>query len=209
MTIVDIDGKHHFFVVTMTTSGAQLVKLRYDGSTYDKVGAYSVRLKDAAKAVSGINRVSVTSTKINFTFKSGRQIYNASIPLWANSGTVNLTQAFDLKVAGALVDGKAISGPEGWNNQGFFYDTAKKVLYYPLTTSGRSVVLVYRNVAPSTKGNVASARNLSFRITSHVYPTKFEIEGIGISGGQLYFTTNGSNKNGANDGVHVFKKYVS
>ncbi|WP_157437103.1 hypothetical protein [Actinoplanes subtropicus] len=45
MTIVDIDGVHHLFVVTMKGSGsAQLVKLSYDGSTYYFAGSYEIRL---------------------------------------------------------------------------------------------------------------------------------------------------------------------
>lgn len=74
MTIVDIAGQHHFFIVTMSATGAQLVKLRYKDNTYYKVGSYSVRLGGVAKAVSGINRVSVTLTTINFFFKSGATV---------------------------------------------------------------------------------------------------------------------------------------
>src|SRR6185503_10442443 len=42
MTIVDIDGAHHLFVVTMNATGAQLVRLRYEGSTYYFAGSYQV-----------------------------------------------------------------------------------------------------------------------------------------------------------------------
>jgi hypothetical protein len=207
MTIVDIDGKHHFFVVTMRSSGAQLVKLRYDGTTYRKVGSYAVRLSGATKAVSGISRVSVTSSRIEFFFKSGRTVYRGGIPLRANSGTVNLSTAFSLKVTGALVNGKTVSDLGTFSNQGFFYDAAKKVIYYPLTKANRSIVLVYRNVWASTTGSLTSAKDLSFRITSSAY-RKFEIEGVGTSGGRLYFNTNRATSSAAKDGVHVFKGYV-
>lgn len=60
------------------------------------------------------------------------------------------------------------------------------MLYYPLTKDNRSIVLVYRNVTPSSTGTITSATDLSFRITSDKY-SKFEIEGVGISGGKLYF----------------------
>lgn len=208
MTIVDIDGKHHFFVVTMRSSGAQLVKLRYDGTTYRKVGSYAVKLGTSTKAVSGISRVSVTSSRINFFFKSGRQVYRGGIALRANSGTVALTKAFSLTVVGALVDGKTVSDLDTFSNQGFFYDAPKKVLYYPLTKANRSIVLVYRNVAASTTGSLTSARDLSFRITSSAY-RKFEIEGVGTSGGRLYFNTNRATSSAARDGVHLFKGYVA
>ncbi|WP_230690322.1 hypothetical protein [Catellatospora paridis] len=209
MTIVDIDGQHHLFVVTMNSSGAQLVRLRYEGTTYYHSGSYQLRLNGAVAAPSGINRVSVTSTAITFMFKSGRTIYNGSLPLRASSGTIDLTRAFDLQVDGALVNGATVPDLGTFANQGFFYDAAKKVLYYPLTKDNRSIVLVYRNVSPTTTGTAPAATDLSFRITSSAYSTKFEIEGVGISDGKLYFNTNRANSSGAHDGVHVFNGYVA
>lgn len=209
MTIVDIDAQHHLFVVTMKTSGAQLVRLRYDGTTYYHAGSYQVRLNGAVATPAGINRVSVTSTAITFMFKSGRTIYNGSLPLRASSGTIDLTKAFDLQVDGALVNGAPVPDLGTFLNQGFFYDAAKKVLYYPLTKDNRSIVLVYRNVSPTTTGTAPAATDLSFRITSSAYSTKFEIEGVGISDGKLYFNTNRANLSGAYDGVHVFDGYVA
>jgi hypothetical protein len=209
MTIVDIDGQHHMFVVTMKASGAQLVRLRYDGTTYYHAGSYQVRLNGAVATPSGIHRVSVTSTAITFMFKSGRTVYNASLPLRAASGTINLTKAFDLQVEGALVNGATVPDLGTFANQGFFYDAPKRVLYYPLTKDNRSIVLVYRNVGPTTTGTAPAATDLSFRITSSAYSVLFEIEGVGISDGKLYFSTNRASSSGANDGVHVFNGYVA
>lgn len=208
MTIVDIDGAHHLFVVTMNANGAQLVRLLYEGSTYYFAGSYEVRLNGATAAPSGISRVSVSSTTITFMFKSGRTIYNGSLPLRASSGTIDLTKAFDLQVDGALVNGATVPDLNTFVNQGFYYDAAKQVLYNPLTKDNRSIVLVYRDVSPTTTGTAPAAGDLSFRITSSAY-TFFEIEGVGISDGKLYFSTNRSNSSGANDGVHVFKDYVA
>ena len=196
MTIVDIDAQHHMFVVTMNATGAQLVRLRYDGTTYYHAGSYQVRLNGAVAAPSGIHRVAVTTTTITFLFKSGRTVYNASLPLRAASGTINLTKAFDLQVEGALVNGATVPDLATFANQGFFYDAAKRVLYYPLTKANRSIVLVYRNVSPTTTGTAPAATDLSFRITSSAYTT-FEIEGVGISDGKLYFNTNRANSSGA------------
>jgi hypothetical protein len=208
MTIVDIDGQHHMFVVTMSATGAQLVRLRYDGTTYYHAGSYQVHRDGVVATPSGINRVSVTSTAITFMFKSGRTIYNGSLPLRATSGTIELTRAFSLQVEGALVNGAPVPDLTTFTNQGFFYDETRKVLYYPLTKDNRSIVLVYRNVSPTTTGTAPAATDLSFRITSSKY-SKFEIEGVGISGGRLYFNTNRSNSTGAYDGVHVFNGYVA
>jgi len=211
MTIVDIDGVHHLFVVTMKGSGsAQLVKLSYDGSTYYFAGSYEILLDGATAAPSGISRVTVSGTTITFMFKSGRTVYNGSLPLRANSGTINLTKAFELQVDGALVNGATVPDIGTFLNQGFYYDTPNKVLYNPLTKDNRSIVLVYRDVSPSTTGTAPAAGDLSFRVTSSVYKF-FEIEGVGLSDGKLYFSTNRVNEStgAANDGVHVFKDYVA
>jgi hypothetical protein len=208
MSIVDIDGQHHMFIVTMQASGAQLVRLRYDGTTYYNAGSYQVRLDGAVLAPSGISRVAVTSTAITFMFKSGRTVYNGSLPLRASSGTIDVTKAFDLQVDGALVDGATVPDLATFANQGFFYDATTKVLYNPLTKDNRSIVLVYRDVSPTTTGTAPAATDLSFRITSSKYST-FEIEGVGISDGKLYFSTNRANASGADDGVHVFNGYVA
>lgn len=209
MTIVDIDGVHHLFVVTMKGSGsAQLVKLSYDGSTYYFAGSYEIRLNGATLAPSGISRVSVSSTTITFMFKSGWTVYNGSLPLRADSGTIDLTKAFELQVDGAPVNGAPVSDLGTFLPQGFYYDAANHVLYNPLTKENRSIVLVYRGVTAATRGTAPAASDLSFRITSSQYD-KFEIEGVGISDGKLYFSTNRSNGDVANDGVHVFKDYVA
>lgn len=209
MTIVDIDKKHYMFVVTMNSSGAQLIKLHYDGTNYSKVGAYPLRLGKKVLTASGISRVSTSSTKITFLFKKGSQIYNGSLPLRANSGTVSLKAAFKLKVTGAKVNGSTVSDLASYSSQGFFYDAAKKVIYTPLTKGNRSIVLAYRSVSPATTKTAVSASDLSFRITSSKYSSKFEIESVGISGGKLYFNTNRATSKHAYDGVHVFKGYVA
>lgn len=208
MTIVDIDGEHHLFVVTMEATGAQLVKLRYDGTTYYKAGSYQLTLNGATSAPSGISRVSVTSTTINFMFKTGSTVYNGSLPLRANSGTIALTKAFTLQVEGALVNGATVADLTTFASQGFYYDATNQVLYYPLTKENRSIVLVYRGVTPATTGTAPAASDLSFRITSSKYTT-FEMEGVGISDGTLYFNTNQSNADGAFDGVHSFNDYAA
>ncbi len=207
MTIVDIDGEHHFFVVTMEKTGAQLVKLRYDGTTYYKAGSYKITLDGAVAAPSGVTRVAVSSTTIRFFFKSGRQVYNGTLPLRADTGTIAITRAFVLDVAGALVNGATVSDLDTFSHQGVFYDAANQTLYVPLTKDNRSIVLVYRSVTPARTATATSDENLSFRITSSAY-SKFEIEGVGLSGGRLYFNTNRANSTGAHDGVHVFKSYA-
>lgn len=210
MTIVTIGGVNHFFVVTMLSTGYQVKKLSYSGNTYKEVGRFTVKENGVTKAVSGINRVLVTSTKIDFFFKSGATVYKGSLPATANTGNIDLTKAFTLKTSGALVNGQPID-LTGFSNQGFFYHESKQVLYYPLTKANVSVVLVYRNVNAASTGTIAPATDTSFRITSAKY-SKFEMESLGINSkdGKLYFNTNRSTStNGNLDGVHVFERYVA
>lgn len=209
MTIVGISGVNHFFVVTKSTGAYQLKKLSYSGNTYKEVGKFSIKENGVTRDVSGINRVSVTSTAITFFFKSGTTVYKGTLSAKANSGTIAITKAFTLKTSGALVDGKTMDLKD-FSNQGFFYDETRKVAYYPLTHDNVSVVLAYRNVTPTSTGTLTSASDLSFRITSKKYAAKFEIEGVGISSsdGKLYFNTNRSTStNGNLDGVHVFEGF--
>ncbi len=124
-----------------------------------------MHLGGATKAVSGISRVSVSSTTLTFFFKSGATVYRGSLALTASSGTINLTKAFDLRTAGALVNGTATDFT-GFANQGFYYHEAADTLYYPLTKENVSIVLVYRNITSTTTGTLTSDPNLSFRITS-------------------------------------------
>ncbi|GIE90823.1 hypothetical protein [Actinoplanes regularis] len=210
ITIVDIDGQHHMFIVTMDddTDSAQVVRLRYDGTTYYYAGSYQVRLNGAVLAPSGIDRAAVNSTAITFMFKKGKTIYNGSLPLRASSGTIEVTKAFTLQVDDALVNGAVVPDLGTFDPQGFFYDETTKVLYNPLTKENRSIVLVYRDVTPATTGTAPAATDLSFRITSSAY-SAFEIEGVGISDGKLYFNTNRANSSGAADGFHVFNGYVA
>ena len=211
MTLVTIDGEYHLFVVTMTTEGAQLVKLRYSGATYYKVGSYNIHLDGAPKAVSGVSKISQTDSTLHFFFKSGRNVYRGSMGLRDESGTITLTDAFDLKVTGAPVNGEPVPDLEDFTNQGFLYHPATKDLFYPLTKKNRSIVLVYRNITMETSGTVSSDPDLSFRITSSAYPDLFEIESLGISDGTLYFNTNRakSSSDGNHDGVHAFKDFTT
>lgn len=210
MAIADIDGRHHLFVVTMKGTGAQLVRLRYDGTTYYRTGSYTIKRDGVVAAMSGISKVATTADSLVFFFKSGSTVYKGTLPLRATSGTINLTKMFVLQRSGALVNGSTVPDIGDFVVQGFHYDPAGRTVYFPMTNKNRSIVLVYRGVTASTTGTLTSDRNLSFRITSGVYPYKFEIEGVGLSGGRLYFNTNRakSSSDGNHDGVHVFKGYA-
>lgn len=211
MTTADFGGKHYLFVVTLdkTTSGVQLVQLGYTGTTYTKVRSFHVTYEGKPRGVSGIDRISTSSTGITFFFKSAKQVYRGTVRPASGSRTVKLAKAFTLSTEKALVDGAVVPDLATFANQGFHYDIAKKVLYYPLTKDNRSIVLVYRNVGRTRDTTAKPSTEDSFSITSADYPAKFEIEGVGTSGGRLYFNTNRATSQAAADGVHVFEGYSS
>ncbi|MCQ6562160.1 hypothetical protein [Paenibacillus mendelii] len=202
-----IDGDYYMFIVTMNAGSMSLVKLKYVGTKYYKVGNYTIKYNGANKAMSGVKITSKNTSNISFLFKSGRTLYRGTLPLTANSGTINVTNSFSLNIEDALVNGKRISNISSYAFQGFGY--YNNTIYIPMTYKNISIVLVYRNISTAS-GTIQADDNLSFRITSSAYSDLFEIEGVGIANGdQLWFNTNRRTKPGdtAHDGVHYFKNY--
>ena len=201
------DENYYMFAATMAVSGINLVKLKYVGATYYKVGNYTIKYNGADKPMSGVSITGKDANNIFFLFKSGRTFYRGSLPLNATSGTINVTDAFYLNIEDAQVNGSTVANITSYLTQGIGY--YNNTLYYPLSYQNVSIVLVYRNIA-SASGTIHADDNLSFRITSSTYSNLFEIEGVGIaSGGELWFNTNRRTAAGdtAHDGVHYFEGY--
>jgi hypothetical protein len=195
------------FVVTMKTGSMSLVKLQYVGTTYYKVGNYTIKYNGADKAMSGVKITGKDASNIYFLFKSGRTFYRGTLPLTANSGTINVTYGFYVNIEDALVNGSTVPNITSFATQGIGY--YNNTLYYPLTYQNVSIVLVYRNISTAS-GTIYADNNLSFRITSSAYPDLFEIEGVGIANGdKLWFNTNRRTAPGdtSSDGVHYFNGY--
>lgn len=203
------DGNYYMFIVTMKAGSTSLVKLKYVGTTYYKVGSYTIEYDGANHSMSGVKITSKDASTINFLFKSGRTFYRGSLPLDATSGTINLTYGFYLDTEDALVNGSKVANITSYVTQGFGYHS--DTVYFPLTYNNVSIVLVYRNISTAS-GTINAASDLSFRITSSAYPTLFEIESVGIgAGSNLWFNTNRktSSSDTAHDGVHYFNGYTA
>lgn len=201
------DGNYYMFVITMEAGSTSLVKLKYVGTTYYKVGSYTISYGGAAKAMSGVKITGKDASNIYFLFKSGRSFYRGTLPLTATSGTINVTSAFYLNIEDALVNGSTVSNITSYATQGIGYYS--NTLYFPLTYENVSIVLVYRNISTAS-GTIYADNNLSFRITSSAYPDLFEIEGVGIANGdKLWFNTNrrANSSDTTHDGVHYFNGY--
>lgn len=207
MALHSNDGNYYMFIVTMEAGSMSLVKLRYNGTTYYKVGNYTLRYGGSDVAMSGVSITGKDSSNIYFLFKSGRTFYRGTLPLTATSGTINLTYGFYVNIEDALVNGSTVPNITSFATQGIGY--YNNTLYYPLTYQNVSIVLVYRNISTAS-GTIYADNNLSFRITSSAYPDLFEIEGVGIANGdKLWFNTNRRTAPGdtSSDGVHYFNGY--
>ncbi|CAG7646129.1 hypothetical protein PAESOLCIP111_05106 [Paenibacillus solanacearum] len=208
MALSSNNGELYMFIVTMNTGSMSLVKLKYVGATYYKVGNYTIKYNGADKSMSGVKITSKTTSSLNFLFKSGRTFYRGSLPLTATSGTINVTSSFTVNIADAKVNGSTVSNISSYLTQGFGYRS--NTLFFPLTHENISIVLVYRNISTAS-GTIYADNNLSFRVTSSAFPDLFEIEGVGIGeGDKLWFNTNRRTAPGdtASDGVHYFNGYV-
>ncbi|WNQ10874.1 hypothetical protein MJA45_25175 [Paenibacillus aurantius] len=207
MVLSTIDGEYYMFIVTMKAGSMSLVKLKYVGTTYYQVGNYSIQYSGADKAMSGVAITGKDTSSIYFLFKSGLTLYRGTLPLTANSGTINAAYGFALNTADALVNGSTVSNIGSYTSQGLGY--YNNTIYVPLTYNNVSIVLVYLNISTAS-GTIYSDDNLSFRITSSTYSNLFEIESVGIANGdKLWFNTNRKTdaSDTAHDGVHYFNGY--
>lgn len=215
MDTCTIDGKYHLFVATMKTGSESLVKLQYSGTTYTQLGGFTLKCNGEDVAISGAKKYAKDANYIYFLFfvydgtEDGVGVYRGQIPLTANSGTINITHAFDLDIANALVNGATVSGLEDFTRQGIGYIASTDQLLVPLTKTNVSIILVYDNASTAT-GTVSANSDLSFRITSSTYPTLFEIESCDETNGKLYFNCNRKKNSSdiANDAVCYFKDFT-
>lgn len=209
LVLSSINGGTYMFVVTMNSGSLSLVKLQYSGSTYYKVGNYTLKYNGANVAMSSVKKIASDTTNDYFLFKSGLHFYWGTVAKSANSGTVTLTSAFTINTLDALVNGSKISNISSYTNQGFGYSADNDRIFVILTYQNISVILVYNNVN-SASGTITSDPNLSFRITSSAYPSLFEIESCSIEDGKLWFNCNRKTDSGdiAHDAVCYFDGFV-
>ncbi|WP_415909551.1 hypothetical protein [Oleiharenicola sp. Vm1] len=209
LTLSSINGDTCMFVTTMTSGSLSLVKLLYSGSTYYKVGNYTLSYDGNAVSMSGIKKIMSDTNNDYFLFKSGLNYYWGTVPKSANSGTITLTHGFTINIVDALVNGSTVPDITSYLGQGIGYSFANDRLFVPLTYQNVSIVLVYENVTTAS-GTITSNPNLSFRITSSTYSNLFEIESCSVEDGKLYFNCNRrTDKNDtAHDAVCYFNGYV-
>ena len=210
LSLKTINSEYYMFIVTMNTGSMSLVKLKYVGTTFYKVGNYTLQYNGSNVSMSGVRDTGADASNIHFLFKSGRTYYRADLPLTANSGTITLSYGFYINTEDALVNGSTVSDIATYTNQGFGYSSAKNRIYHPLTKGNVSIVLVYNNISTAS-GTITADPNLSFRITSSTYADLFEIEGCGIGlNGNLWFNTNRRTdpNDTAHDGVHYFDGFI-
>ncbi len=211
LQVVSVNGQKYMLVVTMFDGGdganseKQLVKLKYDGTSYEWDHTYTILSGSTPKGVSGLSKISQSGNVISLFFSSGDQVYTGNLDVTAVGGTANdiaLTKAFTMN-----------NRPSGWNTQGIHYDAANQRFYRPVTSvnssgesTNRSRVLIYDGITAATTGDRSSSADVKIDITSANY-AKFEIEGVGVNteSGKLYFSTNRT----GSDGVHYVTGYTA
>ena len=208
-------GDYYMYVVTMKAGSTSLVKLQYIGTTYYKVGSYTITSGGTAVAMSGLKIVKKDSSSAYFLFKSGTSFYRGSLGLTATGGSIPVTSAFTLNTANAQVNGSTVANIASFATQGIgYYDGS---LYFVLTLDNVSIVLVYDDIldiynsSPVPPPVLDADSTLSFRITSAAYPYKFEIEGVGFASGAMWFSANRQTDSSdlSHDGVFYFNDYVA
>lgn len=209
LTLSSIDGGTYMFVTTMTQGSLSLVKLQYTGTTYTKVGNFTLSYNGNNVSMSGIKKIMSDTANDYFLFKSGLKFYWGIVPKNANNGTITLTLGFTINIVDALVNGSTVSNITSYTGQGLGYSFANDRLFVPFTYQNISIVLVYENVTTAS-GTITSNPNLSFRITSSTYSDLFEIESCAVEDGKLYFNCNRRTDpdDTAHDAVCYFNGYV-
>ena len=215
MDTCTIDGKYHLFVATMKTGSESLVKLQYSGNTYTQLGGYTLKYNGENVAISGAKKYAKDDNYIYFLFfvydgtENSVGVYRGQVPMASNSGTINITHAFDLDITSALVNGATVSGLNNFTRQGIGYIASTDQLLVPLTNDNVSIILVYDNASTAT-GTITANPNLSFRITSSTYPYLFEIEGCDETNGKLYFNCNRKTNSSdiSHDAICYFKNFT-
>lgn len=209
LVLSSINGDTCMFVATMKSGSLSLVKIKYVGATYYKVGNFTLQRNGANVGMSSIKKIASDSTNDYFLFKSGLTFYWGTIPKSANSGTIALTTAFSINTTSALVNGSTVSDISTYTNQGFGYSVDNDRIFVVLTKANVSIILCYNNVNTAS-GTITADPNLSFRITSSAYPNLFEIESCSIEDGKLWFNANRriNASDTANDCVAYFNGYV-
>ena len=209
LVLSGINGGYYMFVVTMNAGSLSLVKLQYSGTTYYKVGNYTLQRNGSNVAMSSVKKIASDTNNDYFLFKSGLNFYWGTVPKSSNSGTIALTTGFTINTVDALVNGSKISNISSYTNQGFGYSAANDRIFVVLTYQNISVILVYNNINTAT-GTITSDPNLSFRITSSTYPDLFEIESCSIEDGKLWFNCNRRTdaSDTAHDAVCYFNGFV-
>ncbi len=213
MEVTAINGVGTLFVATMKTGSLSFVKVQYTGTTYTKVGSYTLRHNGVDRAMSGVKMLGKTASTINFLFKSGAGFFTGSIGLTSNSGVINLTRVFTIDYKYPVVNGQQLNLSD-YVFQGFGYRNDR--IYVPLTKGNDSVVLTYDNIAnhiaDGVDNTIGQDTSLTFRVLSGVYANLFEIESLGINpnNGYLYFNVNRRKTSGDSnsDAVCRFKNYV-
>ena len=198
MTCFNLNGEEYLVVASMAC-GEDALKVLKVGQD-DKVetaGSYAVQMEEAgsdplANRATGVAFMEETqSGGAKLLVSNAGKLYVTRLDPETANGTLTCTYVGTLDRASAVIDGKQ-EDLSNWVDQGIAYSNG--CVYAPYCDGeNRSVVLEYEGVGDenaAANGVLYPNKNVSFRITSKKYSDLFEIEGVDICDGKLFFAAN-------------------
>ena len=210
LDIVTVNGVKNLLVATTQKGNTSLIRFTLNGTTLTQAAGYTAMSDGSQTTVSSAQVMRVNGTKLEILFKRNKNLFYGTVDASKSSGEFTITKAFTLDMANVTINGK-VHDMTDWLHQGFDYiDHRIFVPFTCETDASISTVVVYD--VQGASGTIQNDPNLSFYIDSEEYPTKFEIESVGIcpSDGKLYFNTNQakSSSDGNHDAINVINDYV-
>ena len=210
LDIVTVNGVKNLLVATTQKGATSLIRFTLSGTTLTQAAGYTAMSDGSQTTVSSAQVMRVNGTKLEILFKRNKNLFYGTVDASKSSGQFTITKAFTLDMANVTVNGK-VYDMTTWLHQGFDYiDNRIFVPFTSDTDASISAVVVYD--VQGASGTIQNIPELSFYIKSEKYPSKFEIESVGIcpSDGKLYFNTNQavSSSDGNHDAINVINDYV-
>jgi hypothetical protein len=194
MALLRINREMLMYIVTNggISRDGRLVKLKYtDDGRYFAKARYVVKLGAAIQPVTGVKALWATSTTVKLLLAAENRFFRGYVAADATGGTViHVNRAFTVDLSHIRINGVVGNYSRGWSTQGFGYDKDTDSVYFPMTKANKSIVAIYRTASLAT-GTVVNDPRLSYKITSSLWPYKFEIESVGKgANGKLWFSAN-------------------
>lgn len=179
---VAINGSSEFLFATTTVATTAISRHQISGTKLTFTGYFDlVDTSGTSKNCSAIKYIKTSGGYFYFLLKRGWTFYTCKIATGATGGTksaptkVTIYKIFNIDTRNAMFvrdDGtvSTMTDVDTWTNQGFGYNHAEGVVYYPTwkSVTGNDNVIICYNI----KDNIDSWLNTTSNLTNIIYPTK-------------------------------------